>query len=134
VAIRLLLIQACKQLSATSPSQGLAGFYEFNQVLHHVEQLNPPHEAPISLKEMLDICDTEGNPQNGGGCFTVKDDGSDRKFVKFEPDNNSAISSHRPSLIPGDIGSPVPGNSVPAFGGIGGPTPSRPFPSPPTSF
>lgn len=134
MAVRLLLIQACKQLSATSPPQGSAGFYDINQVLHQVEQLNPPNEAPISLKEMLDICDTEGNPQNGGGSFLVKDDGSERKFVKFEPDNNSAISSHRPSLVPGDIGSPVPSNSVPAFGGIGGSLPSRPFPSPPTNY
>ena len=134
VAVRLLLIQACKQLNATNPSQGSAGFHDVNQVLYQVEQLKPFNEAPIFLKEILDICDTEGNPQNGGGSFSVKDNGGDRKFVKFEPDNNSSNHTYRPNLVPGDIGSPVPGNSVPAFGGIGGTAASRPFPSPPTSF
>lgn len=110
-----------------SPSKGASGFHDVNQVLRQVEQLKPPNEPPISLHEMLDICDTEGNPQNGGGSFTVKEEG-DAKFVKFEPDNNSTLSSQRGNLVPGDIGSPVPGSTVPAFGGG-----SRQFTSP-TSF
>lgn len=115
-----------------SPSKGASGFHDVNQVLRQVEQLKPPNEPPISLNEMLDICDTEGNPQNGGGSFTVKEEG-DVKYVKFEPDNNSTLSSQRGNLVPGDIGSPVPGSSVPAFGGIGAASGSRQFTSP-TSF
>ncbi|KAL1971190.1 hypothetical protein VTN77DRAFT_142 [Rasamsonia byssochlamydoides] len=132
VAIRLLVIQACKNLNAMSPSKGASGFHDVNKVLRQVEQLKPPNEPPISLNEMLDICDTEGNPQNGGGSFTVKEEG-DAKFVKFEPDTNSALSSHRGSLVPGDIGSPVPSSSLPAFGGFGAASGSRQFTSP-TSF
>jgi hypothetical protein len=115
-----------------SPSKGAPGFHDVSHVLRQVEQLKPPSEPPISLHEMLDICDTEGNPQNGGGSFTVKEEG-DARFVKFEPDNNSTVSSHRGSLVPGDIGSPVPGSSLPAFGGIGAASGPRQFSSP-TSF
>jgi len=128
VAIRLLVIQACKQLDAAGPTKGAPDFHDVNQVLRQVDQLKPLTEPPISLNEMLDICDTEGNPQNGGGSFTVKDDGENGKFVKFEPDTNSALSSHRGSIVPGDIGSPVPSSSIPAFGG------PRGFPSPQSGF
>ena len=68
---------------------------------------------------MLDICDTEGNLQNGGGSFTVQSS-ENGKFAKFEPDHPSPMSGHRGSIIPGDIGSPVPGTSVPVAGTLGG--------------
>lgn len=133
VAIRLLIIQAIKQLNTMSPSKSAPGFHDVNLVLRQVQQLNPPNEPTISLPEMLDICDTEGNPQNGGGSFLIKEDGGLR-YVKFEPDNNSALSSQRGNLIPGDIGSPVPGSSMPApFGGIGPMSGPRQYTSP-TSF
>lgn len=134
MAIRLLAIQALKQLNATSPSEGHSGFHEVHQVLKQVEQLAPPNEPPISLKELLVICDTEGNPQNGGGSFVVKEENG-AQYVKFEPDDNTAFSSQRAnSLVPGDIGSPVPGNSIPApFSGIGSTPGPRQFISP-TSF
>ncbi|KAL4896941.1 salt tolerance down-regulator-domain-containing protein [Aspergillus ambiguus] len=118
VAIRLLVIQACKQLDTMSPSKAGSGYHDVKVVLRQVEQLRPSNEPSISLKEMLDICDTEGNTQNGGGSFSIRNDEMG-EFVKFEPDNNSAASGHRGSIVPGEIGSPVPSSSMPAFGGIG---------------
>lgn len=134
VSIRLLVIQACKQLNTMSPSKGATGYHDVNYVLRQVDQLRPPNEPSISLKEMLDICDTEGNTQNGGGSFLTKKDETG-EYVKFEPDTNSATSGHRGSIVPGEIGSPVPSSSIPAFGGIGS-TPSvlRQHSSPPTGF
>ncbi|KAJ9389187.1 hypothetical protein DTO063F5_2347 [Paecilomyces variotii] len=133
VTIRLLVIQACKQLNTLSPtSKGTAGFHHVNRILTQVDQLRPPNEPPISLAEMLDICDTEGNHQNGGGTFIIKDEGENGKSVKFEPDNNSSLPGHRGSIVPGDIGSPVPSHSLPAFGGIG--TAGRQFSSPTAGF
>ncbi|PYI05906.1 hypothetical protein BO78DRAFT_419224 [Aspergillus sclerotiicarbonarius CBS 121057] len=132
VTIRLLVIQACKQLNTMSPSKGGAsGYHDVKVVLRQVDQLRPTNEPPISLKEMLDICDTEGNTQNGGGSFSIKSDETG-EYVKFEPDTNSASSGHRGSIVPGEIGSPVPSSSLPAFGGIGTSTPSvlRQFSSP----
>ncbi|KAL1958268.1 hypothetical protein VTO42DRAFT_4776 [Malbranchea cinnamomea] len=125
VAIRLMVIQACKQLTAANPNSSNPGFHDVNAVLKQIEQLNPPNEPPVSLSEMLDICDTEGNPQNGGGSFVIKNEGSNGTFVKFEPDVNVAPTrTSRGSIAPGDIGSPVPGNSPPVPGAAGS---SRPF-------
>ncbi|KAI7976880.1 hypothetical protein EIK77_010111 [Talaromyces pinophilus] len=76
VAIRLLIIQAIKHLSSTSSLEFAPGFYEVNLLLNQVEQLKPPNEPAIRLTEMMDICDTEGSSQNGGGSFTVEQDES----------------------------------------------------------
>ncbi|KAF3030533.1 Stress response protein nst1 [Penicillium rubens] len=135
VTIRLLVIQACKHLnSMTSPQKGAGSFHDVNLVLGQVEQLRNSGEPSISLDEMLDICDTEGSPQNGGGSFSIKE-GPSGKSVRFEPDPNSAASGHRGSIVPGDIGSPVPSNSHPApFSGFGGPSVLRQYASPPTGL
>lgn len=118
-----------------SPHKGTGCFHDVSLVLRQVEQLRPSSEPSISLSEMLDICDTEGSPQNGGGSFSIKED-DNNQYVKFEPDTNSAVPSHRSSIAPGDIGSPIPGNSSPAvFGGFGGaPSVLRQYSSPPAGF
>jgi hypothetical protein len=129
VAIRLMVIQACKQLSAAGSSEIGAGFHNVNHVLRQVEQQNPLNEPPVTLGEMLVICDTEGNPQNGGGSFVIKNEGPRGTFVKFEPDINVApTGAARRSIIPGDIGSPIPGSSSLAPGGTGLMGSSRAFP------
>ena len=135
VTIRLLVIQACKQLnSMTSPQNGTGSFHDVNLVLGQVEQLRNSGEPSISLDEMLDICDTEGSAHNGGGSFSIKE-GPNGQSVRFEPDPNSAVSGHRGSIVPGDIGSPIPSNSHPApFGGFGGPSVLRQYASPPTGL
>ncbi|KAL4800492.1 salt tolerance down-regulator-domain-containing protein [Aspergillus venezuelensis] len=136
VSIRLWIIQACKQLSTMSPTKGTDGFQEVKAVLRQVEQMRPPNEPSISLKEMLDICDTEGNATNGGGSFTIRSN-SNGDLVKFEPDTNST-TSHRGSIAPGEIGSPIPSSTVPAIGGLGFGTPPtsalRQFSSPTSGF
>lgn len=134
VTIRLLVIQACKHLnSVTSPHRG-GSFHNVNLVLGQVDQLRSPKDPSISLEEMLDICDTEGNPQNGGGSFLIKE-GPGGQSVRFEPDPNSTVSGHRGSIVPGDIGSPVPSNSYPApFAGFSGPSGLRKHSSPPTGI
>ncbi|KAL3466615.1 salt tolerance down-regulator-domain-containing protein [Aspergillus heterothallicus] len=134
VTIRLLVIQACKQLSTMSPSKGTDGYHDVNVVLHQVEQLQPSNEA-IPLREMLDICDTEGNAQNGGGSFSIRNN-ERGQFVRFESDTNNAASGQRSSIAPGEIGSPLTTSSIPAFGGIATP-PSSVFgqqPFSPTGF
>ena len=123
MTIRLLVTQACRQLTASNLNKVENGFHNVETVLRQVEQLKPANEGPIQLKEMLDICDTEGNAQNGGGSFTVRIEGSRGTFVKFEADDNVSINS-RGVAAPGEIGSPLVGSSLPAFGG------TRPFQPP----
>jgi len=86
VTIRLMISQACKQLTANSPAKTSNGFHSVTTVLRQVEQLKPINEAPVQIQEMLDICDTEGNAQNGGGSFTIRDEGPRGIFVRFDTD------------------------------------------------
>ncbi|KAJ5722589.1 hypothetical protein N7488_000624 [Penicillium malachiteum] len=106
VTVRLLVIEACNQLTTESPNS--LGFHSANTLLARVEQVRHPLEPHVSMTEMLDICDTEGNAQNGGGLFHVKHSEGVR-FIKFEPDMYSLHPSRRTSVAPGpgDIGSPV---------------------------
>jgi chemotaxis protein histidine kinase CheA len=116
VAIRLMVAEACKKLSAT-PGTSNDGFHPAQFLLRQIEQMKPPHETAISLNEMLEICDTEGNPQNGGGNFVVRMDSFQGQSVKFEPADGTG---NKRSV--GDIGSPMVAHSqLATFGGIGQP-------------
>lgn len=124
VTIRLMISQACKQLTANSPTKGSNGFHNVNQILRQVDQLKPSNEPAITLNEMLEICDTEGNSHNGGGSFIIKNEGPRGTFVKFESDSNNMPAPGRGGIIaPGEIGSPISGGNAPPFGGAG----ARPF-------
>ena len=70
------------------------------------------------MLEMLDICDTEGNSQNGGGSFSKVQDDPMGPLIKFDPGRNMSMSGRGP----GDIGSPIVGG-----GGMIG---QRPFQQP----
>lgn len=114
ISVRLMLVQAFRQLAAT-PGRKTDGYYPAAQVLQQVEQIQPPGEPPVSMDEILNICETEGNVQNGGGIFEV---GAGGQLIKFVED------SRRGGL--GDIGSPAPiaapgppGHQVSSFGNIG---------------
>ena len=117
VAIRLMVAEACKKLSAT-PGTSNDSFHPAQFLLRQIEQMKPPHEPAISLSEMLEICDTEGNAQNGGGSFVVQNHGfQGNPSVKFE--SSRGIGDKRSM---GDIGSPTVGHSqLATFGGIGQP-------------
>ncbi len=75
--------------------------------------MKPGHEAPVSMQEMLDICDTEGNGQNGGGSFTMHSEDHMGLLIRFDSGPNTSISRGA-----GDIGSPIVGGSaMPVLGG-----------------
>jgi hypothetical protein len=125
-----MVSQACKQLTAKRPPSSNNGFHNIKDILQELEHSKPPNEPPVSFPEMMEIFDTEGNPQNGGGSFLLKNEGHDRIFAKFEPHSN--IPPTGPGGKAGDIGSPIPSSSYPAFGGVGS---RQPFQSsPPTGF
>lgn len=103
IAVRQMLCRACKNLEGSSPD----GFHSINSIREQIEHLNPPREEPVTDTEILDLCETEGNPNNGGGYFDVRLESDGRKFIRFEPD----VPTHRSVGAPGDIGSPVVGSS-----------------------
>ncbi|KAF2135935.1 uncharacterized protein K452DRAFT_157354 [Aplosporella prunicola CBS 121167] len=153
VSVRVMVCAACKQLAASAPSPD--GFYDIATVLRTIEAgtFRGAGEAPVSLDEVLDICETEGDAHNGGG-FLLKREGSSASSggggvaVKFEPDNplgggggagaaaglaagpaassttvgGMRIPGARARSGLGEIGSPVPGHSVPFGVGVGGAT------------
>lgn len=117
IAVRLMLVQACRALSAT-PAGKNDGYYPAHEVLRRVEVQQQPGEPPVSMDELLGICDTEGNVQNGGGMFEVMMDPARGQVIKFVEDNKGPNVA-RSGL--GDIGSPLlplGGHSAP-FGSIG---------------
>jgi hypothetical protein len=93
-----------------------------SSVREQLEHLYPLREEPLAEKEILDLCETEGNSNNGGGYFDIRLESDDRYFIRFEPD----VPNVRPIGAPGDIGSPVVGSSnisrfppgIPAPGGF----------------
>jgi hypothetical protein len=113
VTVRQMVCQACRQLTVNKKNGDT--FHEVNTVLRQVEQIRPANEAPVQMRELLDICETEGDIQNGGGFFTIQKDAQGRTFVKHEVDEGIAGSGGRVNTAPGEIGSPVPGSSVPVF-------------------
>ena len=114
VMIRLLVCQACKHLTHVNPVKGNNSFHNVEAVLRQVEQMKPSTEGPIQRQELLDICDTEGNAQNGGGSFIIENHEPNGTFVKFEGGILTPLIGRGG---PGDIGSPVPGSHGPVFGG-----------------
>lgn len=82
--------------------------------MRQIELMKPANEGQIPLREMMDICDTEGNSQNGGGSFTVTREQTG-DFIRFEAGRNTSVSMR--GGVPGDIGSPIPGGAMPVFGG-----------------
>ncbi|KAL8716298.1 MAG: hypothetical protein Q9220_000203 [cf. Caloplaca sp. 1 TL-2023] len=124
--VRLLVCQACNKLTASQPSSHGNGFHPVESVMRQVDLMKPAGQGIVTLPEMLEICDTEGSNQNGGGSFLIESHGEAGTFIKFEPGRNTSMSNARGP--PGDIGSPIIGSAFPGFGG--GP---RPFPPPPGS-
>ncbi|EXJ86656.1 hypothetical protein A1O3_03609 [Capronia epimyces CBS 606.96] len=117
VAVRIMLVQACRQLTQI-PGASADGYHPVQAVLRQLEALKAPGEPPVSMDEMLGICDTEGNSQNGGGSFEVIIDKARGQVIKFVED-----TAGQPRGSVGEIGSPVLGHSQHVqpspFGGIG---------------
>ncbi|KAI6086277.1 salt tolerance down-regulator-domain-containing protein [Hypoxylon rubiginosum] len=112
VAVRQMLVRSCKDLAPHAGSPD--GYIDISSIKGHVDSLNFPGHDPVSEAELLDMCETEGNTQNGGGTFDVRHDESGRVSIKFEPDAGSAPSSLPRNLgAPGEIGSPIVGHSSP---------------------
>jgi hypothetical protein len=126
-----MLVQACRQLSQ-NPGASPDGYHPAQMVLRQLENLKARDEPPVSMDEMLGICDTEGNAQNGGGSFEVIIDKARGQVVKFVEDNGPG---QQPRSSVGEIGSPVLGHSqhiqTSPFGGIG---PNHSFGPPGRSF
>jgi hypothetical protein len=107
VAIRMMLCRACKTLDGSNPDN----YHKIHSVREQLERLGAGRDEPLSDQQILDLCETEGNPNNGGGYFEVRYDNEGRPSIHYDSDLPSPPANHRPVGVPGEIGSPVVGGS-----------------------
>jgi hypothetical protein len=83
-------------------------------------------EPPISIQEIKEACDIFGDPSNGGGSLEYKEHPNSGQIshIKFV---ETSMPTTLGNAALGEIGSPVPGHSIPAGSGGGG-FGARPFP------
>lgn len=123
VAVRKMLRRACEELAeAESKKDGgksgpSNGFIPLEKIKAQVEALN--HGHPVDEKELLDICETEGNEVNGGGSFDVQEEGEGRKLIRFVSGNERPTPQPVQKAVgfhPGS--SPIGGGGVFNRGGL----------------
>ena len=116
LTIRLAVCQACRQLTNASRGEG-DGYHSVDVLLRQIELNRPVLDSSPTLREIEDICETEGDSQNGGGELHVRKDQLSGNFaVKWEADATTpdqARGQHSSSL--GEIGSPMPSKTSPAM-------------------
>lgn len=115
LTIRLAICQACKQLTTANRGEG-DGFHNVDILLRQIDANRPMLDSPPTLHEIEDICETEGDTQNGGGELHVRKDGLGDKFsVMWAPDATTPDQG-RPLAGLGEIGSPMPNKASPSTG------------------
>ncbi|KAI1820404.1 hypothetical protein F4861DRAFT_70072 [Xylaria intraflava] len=112
VFIRRLLIRACKELE--NYAADAAGYIDLSVIKGHVDSIVLSPSESIDEAELLDICETEGSPQNGGGSFDIRRDKNDRIAVRFDKGGGPTHGSFPRNVgAPGEIGSPIVGAGTP---------------------
>ncbi|UKZ80349.1 hypothetical protein TrVFT333_008107 [Trichoderma virens FT-333] len=105
VTVRLLLSQACKELTNTA-SADKEGYVDLIDIKSHVSLVSG--DPSISEQDLLNLCDTVGSLSNGGGSFDVKQDAHGLKKIRWVPDTDEGLNPHfRAVGAPGEIGSPL---------------------------
>lgn len=117
LTIRLAICQSCRQLSARG--DGDEGFHDVDKLLQQIDSNRPMLDSPPTLSEIEEICETEGDSQNGGGELRVrKNSAGELVAVKWEQ-TAPTPDQGRGQTVLGEIGSPMPTRSSPA--GFGAP-------------
>lgn len=116
VWLRRIVCATCKMLAMRQP--GTDGYVDAGEVHSHIESARAPSEPSVSVQEIKEACDIIGDNTNGGGSLEYKEPTAGRlSHIKF-------VEAGGPPPTLGEIGSPVPGHSIPV-GGFGA---GRPFP------
>ena len=108
VAVRLMLCKACKDLSSTGNCDG-EGFTDLSSVRAQVEAQSG--DSSVTAQDLMNLCDTEGSPSNGGGSFDVRRDanGAGKHTIRWVPDAGMQSQFRSAVGAPGEIGSPLAG-------------------------
>lgn len=104
ITVRLMLVQACKDLK--NHATDADGFIDVLIVKGHVDSINTSDH--VSETELLRICETEGNPQNGDGSFdTRREKKSGKTFIRYDPAGGTPSMAPRNVGAPGQLSSPT---------------------------
>ncbi|KAK6067343.1 stress response protein NST1 [Seiridium cupressi] len=114
VTVRLMLVKACKDLE--NHATDAEGFIDISVVKGHVDSINTSDS--VSEIELLGMCETEGNPQNGDGSFDIRHEKSGKTSIRYDPTGGTPSMMPRNVGAPGQVGSPIVGSSGP-FGSRG---------------
>jgi hypothetical protein len=125
VAVRKMLRRACEELADAEgkKADGKAGandsFVPLERIKTQVEIFNLGY--PVDEKELLDICETEGNEVNGGGSFDVRDSEPGVKLIRFVSGNERPMPQPVQKAVGYHPGSPLGGGGIGPIGsGEGG--------------
>lgn len=119
VAVRKMLRRACEDLAEVEGKKAEASdnFIALERIKTQVEMFNNGY--PVDEKELLDICETEGNEVNGGGSFDVRDDNQGSKAIRFVSGNERPTPQPVQKAVGYHPGSPIGGNGGPGSGSGG---------------
>ncbi|KAK1585681.1 salt tolerance down-regulator-domain-containing protein [Colletotrichum navitas] len=115
VTVRLMLCRACKELQNRNADTS-DSFVDLAAIKAEVDQLSGTEV--ISEEDLLELAETEGNPQNGGGTFEIRRNanGPGQHSVRWVPEFNDMTHPHHRAVgAPGEIGSPITGSGTAAF-------------------
>ena len=114
ITVRQMLVQTCKDLANHAADQN--GYILLSAIKDHVDSITPPDWDPVVEQDLLDMCETEGNAQNGGGSFETRRDDRGRMSIRFDPNINLAPTQVPRNVgAPGEIKSPAIGSARPRF-------------------
>jgi hypothetical protein len=94
-----MICRACKELEGSTPD----GFYDVEDIRTQIGQTHPPLDPPVSEKELIDICGTEGTPSNGGGYLDIRHGANGHPCIRYDASPSQRLDSA------GHIGSPIVG-------------------------
>ena len=115
VTVRTLVANSCQKLTSRSPMSPTHGWHPVESILRDVNISKPQQVGLVEQHELLTLCDTVGNTQNGGGNFDVHNEPTMGILVRFTPGRSPSLG------VGGEIGSPIGGPPSGLFGN------SRPF-------
>lgn len=114
VAVRKMLLRAWEELAmaeskkSDGKSPASDTFVPLERIKTQVEMFN--HGHAVEEKELLDICETEGNEVNGGGSFDVREEpggSGGAKAIRFVSGNERPTPQPVQKAVGYNPGSPI---------------------------
>ncbi|CAN8102102.1 unnamed protein product [Discula destructiva] len=102
--VRQKLCNVCRDMAMRDPSrEGLIDLHVVLDMMKDIVEFNPFGTGPLTEKDVLILCETEGTMVNGGGNFDIVEDGNGRSIRWNEHKVPQPVGAFG---APGQFGSP----------------------------